>query len=435
MFDEDLVVEYFERLRRGRIGYVERELEVRPIEGKAISIVGPRRAGKTYFLVNRYFKDVDGSMYLDLESVEFSRVEAVELLEILSLYEARYNSRVEAVYLDEIQNIGGWNRLVRSLLNRRYRVFISGSSSKLLPRELSTSLRGRTLSYLLLPFSFREFLRAKNYRLKMPASETEIQKIKFLLREYIKYGGFPEVTLLNLKEKLLKEYFDTIFYKDFVERHEVRSINTARAIFEYLFQNFSEEVSIEKIKNFIENQLRIRTKTTIYNYIDKITDTMAVFFIDKYSLSIYKRKKWPKKAYICDTGFSLISTFSKDIGKKMENIVFLDLLRETNRKPLLHFYYWKDYHGREVDFVVKEGLEISQLIQVTYASGRDEIERREVKSLIKAGKELKCKNLLVITWDYHNEETINDQKVKFIPLWKWLLKKHTTRQTKNAESQ
>lgn len=163
---------------------------------------------------------------------------------------------------------------------------------------------------------------------------------------------------------------------------------------------------------------------------------MAVFFIDKYSLSIYKRKKWPKKkAYICDTGFSLISTFSKDIGKKMENIVFLDLLRETNRKPLLHFYYWKDYHGREVDFVVKESLEISQLIQVTYASGRDEIERREVKSLIKAGKELKCKNLLVITWDYHNEETINDEKVKFIPLWKWLLKTHTTRQTKNAESQ
>jgi hypothetical protein len=136
-------------------------------------------------------------------------------------------------------------------------------------------------------------------------------------------------------------------------------------MFEYLFQNFSREISIEKIKNYIKNQIRVETKTTIYSYIDKISDTLAIFFVDKYSTSIYKRKVWPKKTYVCDVGIPSILLFSDDIGRKMENIVYLELLREINNHPLFSFYYWKDYQGKEVDFVVKEGLKVKQLIQVT----------------------------------------------------------------------
>ncbi|MEM3449155.1 MAG: DUF4143 domain-containing protein, partial [Nitrososphaerota archaeon] len=110
-----------------------------------------------------------------------------------------------------------------------------------------------------------------------------------------------------------------------------------------------------------------------------------------------------------------------DYGRLMENAVFLQLLRETNKKPLLSFYYWKDYQQNEVDFLVKEGLKIRRLIQVTYASGRDEVDKREVKALLKAGKELGCKDLLVVTWDYEDEAELENRKVKFVPLWKQLI--------------
>ncbi|RLI90342.1 MAG: AAA family ATPase, partial [Candidatus Altiarchaeales archaeon] len=113
--------------------------------------------------------------------------------------------------------------------------------------------------------------------------------------------------------------------------------------------------------------------------------------------------------------------FEKDIGKRMENVVFLELLRKTNKHPLLSFYYFKDYQGREVDFVVKECLKVKQLIQVTYASDRDEIDEREIKSLLKASELLKCKDLLCITWDYEGEEEFKGREIKFVPLWRWLL--------------
>ena len=421
MYREDLVIDYFEKLRSEKIKYIERELKVDYLEGKAVSILGPRRAGKTYFLLNQFFNNLDNSIYIDSESIEFSRIEPEEILEIITLYETRFNTRVHILLLDEIQNIKDWNRLVRTLLDRKYKIFISGSSSKLLPKEISTILRGRTLSYILLPFSFKEFLKARGVKLKKPYSLREIQEIKILLQEYLGYGGFPEVVLSDLKEKILKEYFETIFYRDFVERHNVRSINTARVIFEYLLQNFSNEISIEKIKNYLYDNIRVTTKNTIYSYIDKITDTLSIFFIDRFSPSIFKRRRWPKKVYICDVGISNILSFSIDIGKRMENIVFLELIREINEKPFLSVFYWKDYQGKEVDFVVKDGMNVKQLIQVTYSSSRDEIKKREIRSLLKASRELECKDLLIITWGYDGTEIIENREVKYVPLWKWLL--------------
>ncbi len=128
-----------------------------------------------------------------------------------------------------------------------------------------------------------------------------------------------------------------------------------------------------------------------------------------------------KKVYICDVGISNILSFSIDIGKRMENIVFLELIREINEKPFLSVFYWKDYQGKEVDFVVKDGMNVKQLIQVTYSSSRDEIKKREIRSLLKAGRELECKDLLIITWGYDGTEIIENREVKYVPLWKWLL--------------
>mgnify|MGYP001773665160 CR=1 FL=1 len=422
MFKEELVVDYFEKIREKKIEYVERELEIEEIRNKAITIVGPRRVGKTYFLLNRFFRDKNKSIYVDFESFEFSDVGPEDILRLIAIYATRYSAKVENLFLDEIQALKEWPKAVRSLLNRGYNIFLSGSSSKLLPKELSTELRGRSISYLLLPFSFTEFLRARNVSIKELLSITEIEMLKGKLEEYLVYGGYPEVVFSHNKEKILKEYFETIFYKDFVERHEIKSISTAKVIFEYLFQNNSKEVNIEKIKNFVESKINVKTKTTIYSYIDKISDTLSVFFVDRFSQSVYKRKGWPKKVYVCDVGISSVLGFSKDYSKRMENVVFLELLRKTNKNPLMEIYYFKNHQQHEVDFVVKEGLNIVQLIQVTYAGARDEIEEREIKALLKASDVLKCKNLLIVTWNYEDELKFNNKVIKCIPLWKWLIR-------------
>jgi len=128
-----------------------------------------------------------------------------------------------------------------------------------------------------------------------------------------------------------------------------------------------------------------------------------------------------KKVYLCDTGLARIMKFSRDFGKRMENVVFLELLRKTNEKPLMEIFYWKDYQGKEVDFVIKEGLKIRQLLQVTYANERDEIKERKIKGLVKASELLKCKDLVCITWDFEGEKEVKGKKIKFVPLWKWLL--------------
>jgi len=420
---EELALEFFKRVEEkiSKERIYKRELEVRILKDKAISIIGPRRAGKTYYLFSKK-RDL-GGIYIDFESIEFIRIETEEVLKLIPLYENYFNTKVENVFLDEVQSLNNWESLVRTLLDYGYNVFLSGSSSKLLAKELSTKLRGRTLSYLLLPLSFREYLTFKGIGRRDLLSVSDIERIRKNLKEYLEYGGFPEVTLKEEKEKILKEYLDLAFFKDFVERHKIKSIEVARIIFDYLVQNFSKEISITKIQKFIENTVGIKTRTTIYNYLDKISDTSFMFFVAKYSKGFYERKRSPKKVYLCDIGLTKIFRSSEDIGRRMENVVFLELLRKANEKPLMEIYYFKDYQQREVDFVVKEGLNIKQLIQVTYASSKDEVEKREIKSLLKAYDLFKEYNpeLIVITWDYEDTLKIDNKEIKFIPLWKWLL--------------
>jgi len=399
---------------------IERELFVKPIKGKAISIVGPRRAGKTFYFFQLMRKNKKNCLYLDFEDSALAEIRFDEILDVINLFTETTGQTPTDIFLDEVQKVDKWESMVRTLLNRDFNIFITGSSSKLLSKEIATQLRGRSLTYLLFGFSFREFLKARNFELKKVLSQLEKAKIKNLLKEYIEFGSFPEVVLKEEKEKILKEYYDAIFFRDFVERHELKSLEVARFIFSHVFQNFSQEISINKIFNLFKSKGVKIGKSTLYDYVEKLQDTLAVFFVKKYSEKISLRESWPKKIYICDTGISKVIRFSEDLGKLMENVVFIELMRKTNENPILEIFYFK-VEGSEVDFVLKEGLKVRQLIQVTYSSSKDEIEKREIKSLLKASELLKCKDLLVITWDYEDEIKIENRKVIFKPLWKWLL--------------
>ncbi len=405
-----------------------RELKTAQIEGKVTCIVGPRRAGKTYYFFQLMKPVKEVSLYLDFEDSALLTVKFDEVQEIANLFTEITGKEPKYIFLDEIQNLDKWETAVRTLLDRTpYNIFVTGSSSKLLSREIATQLRGRSLTYVLLPFSFSEFLNAKNVELKNVFTQVEQARIKNYLRNYLELGGFPEVVLKeDLREKILKEYFDTIFFRDFVERHELKSLGIARSIFSFVFQNFASEISVNKIVNYLKSEGKKFGKNTIYSYVEKLQDTQAVFFVNRISGKIYVKESWPRKAYICDSGISTIFRFSEDIGKLMENAVFLELKRKQNENPLLEIYYYRDYQQREVDFVLKRGLAVEQLIQVTYASDRAGIGKREAEALLKVSSEFKCKNLTIITWDYEGKLALTvenkHKQINCIPLWKWLIK-------------
>lgn len=350
------IIDYFNEYRGFVPKVIYRELNV-PLDGHFIvSLIGPRRAGKTYYFF-QISKMLERSIYLNFEDSRLRGVTYKEIREVIRLYIELYGINPESILLDEVQNIEGWEVLVRELHDlKRYRLFITGSSSKLLSGEIATQLRGRTLSYMLLPFSFREFLNLKGVRTENISKDYEAV-IKNLLFEYMNYGGFPEVVLNSDKIKILKEYSDLILFRDFIERHSIKNIGLARYIHESIMQNFSKEISSNSIfRKAKAAGIRI-SNNTVYDYLEKLNDTVIFFFLERYSRKAHERASWPKKIYLADTGLSKTVKFSEDIGKIIENAAFLEIVRSKNKNPLLEIYYLKDPNG-EVDFLLKEGNEI-----------------------------------------------------------------------------
>lgn len=421
MISKEGLTDYFREYEKLEVEAIPRELKV-PLRSEfVISIIGPRRAGKTYYLLSLRNK-LKNVVYLNFEDTRLYEATYKEIRDIIRTFIELYGKIPKYLFFDEIQNVENWDIAIRELHNlKKYRMFITGSSSRLLSKEISTRLRGRTLSFVLLPFSFREYLSFKKIKVNKILSKDEESSMRNLLRDYLEFGGFPDVVKSDEKIKILKEYSELILFRDFVERHKIRNIELARIIHQFVLQNFSNEISLRSLFNKIKGGNVKVTKDSVYNYVTNLEDTSFFFFLKKFSFKPHLRETWPKKIYLCDTGLSKIVRFSPDIGKLMENLVFLEYLRKENKDPLLNISYLKLRDG-EVDFVIKRDNFIKELVQVSYSSSLDEIDKRELKSLIKGEELLKCKNLIVITWDFENNITYSGKKIKFIPLWKWLLK-------------
>jgi len=421
--NKELIRDYLIEFSKKEIPWlIEREFKVSETKRRVISIIGPRRTGKTYYFYQLIKKNKEKSLYLNFEDTRFYEVNFKEIREIIRIYKEFFSKEPLYLFFDEIQNIKNWEKAVREILDlQKYKIFITGSSLKLLSKEIATTLRGRTLTYTLLPFSFREFLKAKKFSFSFLSKDEEVG-IKKYLKEYLEYGGFPEVVLEKEKERILKEFFELILFKDIVERHNLKNISLAKFLLSFLTQNFSKEISVNKILNFFKSQGKKFGKNTLYDYMEKIQDSVAVFFLSRFSKKIYIRESWPKKIYLSDTGLSKIVRFSPDFGKLMENAIFLEFLREQNKHPLKEIYYLKTSEKKEIDFLIKEGIKIKELVQSSYQIEDFETKKRETKNLIKASKYLKCNDLKIITWDKEGEEKIEGRIIKFIPLWKWLLK-------------
>lgn len=411
------------RIRSRNPHLVPRELKLKVISGKATTVIGPRRAGKTSLLLQEMAKyDKNEAVYLDFEDIALKGISATDSLKVITEIFAEVTGRkAKSVFLDEIQNVADWQSLVRTLLDRSYTVYATGSSSKLLAKELATQLRGRGVAYILLPFSFYEVLVATNESELNQDDLSDAGKLKNILNRYLESGGFPEIVLgKEDKDKLLVEYRELIFFKDFVERQNAKSIEVARYIFNFVTQCFASEMSVRKVLNSLKSNGIPFGRNTIYDYVEKLQDTMVFFFLDRYSTKISLRSSWPKKVYLADNGLAWRLPYDK--GRLMENAVFLQLKRKYGAAPTSELYYYRDAANLEVDFVVKNGVDIKELLQVTHVSDGKDIKDAEVKSLLKVGKELRCQKLTVITWDYEKTQNTSGQTINFIPLWKWLLK-------------
>ena len=403
---------------------IEREVQI-PSEmpiNRAVTIIGPRRAGKTfrmYQLIEDLIKKIkkERILYINFEKVELGVLDSKDLVIMLeTFYELYPENRKQAVwlFLDEIQNVSNWEKFVRTALDDNIKVYLSGSSSKLLSREIATTMRGRSISYKLFPFSFKEYLKAKDISLENYPSPYEKNKIINLMKAYLEYGGYPETALYELeREKILNEIHETTIYQDVIERNKVRNVKAMKLLINALVN--SKEFSVNKFYNFLKSTGVKVGKNVLYNYIDYLNDAFFVFMLRKFSYSYKEAEQSVPKPYFIDNGLLWINGM-KEYSRLMENLVFIKLLQEEK-----DIHYWRDSSGKEVDFIIIKNKKVKQLIQVCYDVDNFNTKDRELRSLIIASKELNCNSLYVITNDYEAEEKIKGKKIKFVPLWKWLL--------------
>jgi len=293
---------------------------------------------------------------------------------------------------------------------------ITGSNSRLLSRELATHLTGRYLEYHMFPFSFIEFLRAKKIEYGDAVNLKNKQGlIMRSLSEYFSSGGLPEVVTKSMDPKAyLTTLFESILFKDVTKRYNIRYPRKLYDLAFYLTSNHSCEFSHTKLKNV----LGFRSVHTVQNYVGYLDEAFLVFSLKRFSFKLKHQLKAPEKAYVYDTGIASAVKFgmTADYGQVMENVVAIELLRRKKE-----IYYFKNRNGAEVDFVVKQGLRVSELIQVCCDISDTDVKKREVRAIVKANKELGADRNTIITWDFEAEEKHGNYEVSFIPLWRWLL--------------
>lgn len=413
---------------------IERDVRIEIFEKvkKTVVVSGFRRTGKTYLLFqtmkNLLNKNIDkrAIVYINFEDERLPRKKEL-LSELVPAIRELVPSGKIYLFLDEIQNIPEWSRWVRRIndTERGIFLFITGSSSRLSSMEIATELRGRTYHIQLFPLTFSEFLKFKNENIEIKnIRESEKSRLMILLKEYITFGGLPEIVLTqdrNKKAQIIKDYYNTMLNRDLIERFGIRNKEIMRFLLRLLVNSTSFTVS--KMFNVLKSENYRIGKTTILNYINYIETSYFMHHLLMFSRSVKDELYYPRKCYFTDNFFiSQLSTrFSDNFSRLMENAIAIELLRKTSENLDLAVFYWKDEKGREVDFIVKDGMRIKQLIQVCYDPGDYETRQREIKSLLLASKELRCNRLLVLTWDYENEESHGSRKIVYTPMWKWLL--------------
>lgn len=401
------------------------------LAGKAQVVTGMRRAGKTWFCFQQMQELMAGGLekerilYLNFEDERFLPFISQEFQLFLDTYFRKYplsKDRDCYLFLDEVQRIEGWDLFVRRVLDTEpFRVCITGSSSRLLSTEIATSLRGRSVTTEIFPFSFSEFLRFQD---KHPGSGKRFgSKMRAVLQSemgrYLETGGFPEVQRLeaSLRHQVLGNYIDVVILRDVVERHAVSNTQALRALIRHVMSAPATRFSVNKFYNTLRSRGITCTKNKLYAYLDHLSDAFLFYAVPLHSRSEKARQVNPKKIYVVDTGLLQAMSFymTGDRGALLENLVYMQLRRQ-GRTP----EYYVTGKGAEIDFVIDEPDESGRrtLIQVCWDVSDPQTRAREVWSLLDAMEELKAAKGIIVTW---LDEDRSDDRYEIVPAWKWFL--------------
>ena len=381
--------------------YIPRDLQVPYELGKVISIIGPRRAGKTYYLYQlmdewqRNGRTQRQILYLNFEDERLDLEGRHDL--ILDAYLELYpdlDLADCAFFFDEIQGLDTWEQFIRRLYDTVTRhIFITGSNARLLSSEIATSLRGRSLAYEIMPLSFHEYLRFNSIDSRDVHSTRNTARINHAFEEYLVWGGYPELVSVDpaLKVEILHEYFNVMIYRDLVERYEMKDVSVVKYLLKRMISGFTKEFSVNKLYHDLKSSGRAIGKHHIYELMEAIFSVYMLAQVEKYDPSVIKREMSNKKIYLYDHGFASVTqyTFFEDRGKLLENLVFTHL-----RRKIAQVYFAKN--AWECDFVAFFTQQPPLLVQITQHLSSDNVQR-EIKgfeSALKLVPEGKCLLLL-----------------------------------------
>lgn len=398
------------KLKENYIGRIAATIDVNSPLIKVIT--GPRRSGKSFFAMHFLHKKLPKFGYLNFDDERI--LETKDYDDIVGGINAVYNNPKHLLF-DEIQNLPKWELFVNRLQRQGLNLIITGSNAKLLSKELATHLTGRHLIINIFPFSFAEYLKTDN-------RELTTSEITTKLTQYLLTGGYPEPLIKKIDYKeYLSMLINSIIYKDIIKRYKIRAVGGIEDLASYLISNVACETSFNRLSSIS----KVKSPHTVEKYTGYLEEAYLFFSLRKFSYKIREQITANRKIYAIDNGMIYAKAFqlSANFGMLYENVVACELLKKAYQTDSSIFYY-KNAQSEEVDFVIKQGTKVRQLIQVCYDINKPTTNKRELRSLLKAGKELKCNDLVLINSDIEKTETVEwfgiKGKIKFLPLWKWL---------------
>jgi predicted AAA+ superfamily ATPase len=409
-----------------------RDLSLPGLPGKADVVVGMRRSGKTYFvyqqIVDRIARGIDRErlLYLNFEDERLLPLAAADLSRIPEAFYRRFPANREHLcwfFFDEIQNAPGWETFVRRLLEtEKVALVLTGSSARLLSREIATSLRGRSLSTEILPFSFAESLRHEGVALpeRWPPGAKLRSVLEHRLSSYLENGGFPEVQGIaqELRVRVLQEYVDVVIFRDVVERHGVENLPALRYLERKLLASPAGKFSINKLFNDLKSQGMRVGKDSLHEYLAYLEDSFLLFTLAISSPSARVRQVNPRKCYPVDPALSAALSFraSGDLGHLLETVVYLELRRRG--KSLA---YVVTSSGYEIDFLAEDPAGGRELIQVCADLEDPATRQRELRALEEGMAEARCERASLVTLQEEGSVDLAGGTLRIVPAWRWLL--------------
>lgn len=410
---------------------VPRRLQIETVANKATVCIGVRRSGKSTYLfqiVERLLAEGvprENILYLNFfdDRLHNLRQDGLGLITeaYYSLYPEKKNADMVYCFFDEIQAVNGWEPFVDRLMRTELcEIYITGSSARMLGKEVATQMRGRALSWEIFPFSFREFLDYK----KIDATTSLTTKKRFFVQkafaEYWESGGFPEVAGLNrrLRIKIHQEYFHTVLFRDLVERHDVSHPKAVIDLAHRLIDNTASPYSVNNLTGYLKSLGHKAPKSAVSDYLEWFEDAFFLFTVRIFDASLARSKTNPKKIYCVDHAMvtSVASGILVNSGHLLENLVFTALRRVSSE-----IYYCKSKSGLEVDFIVLMPDHSKMLVQVCESMAKAQTRRREVAALSEVMIDLGLKSATIVTQNEEDKITVEAGTIEVVPTWRFLL--------------